>query len=176
MLDDAPLIVNGNVGMGTTDYPSASLDLMGAGTTAATSVLIIRNSSGNANITVLDDGNIGIGTTAPAGKMEAAGQYFSRRYPATTTIDWANGNVQYLQLSNGVNVITFTGAQPGGRYLLELKQPAGGAAGTVTWAASVQWSNATAPTLTTTNSQTDIVTFYYNGTNYAGAASLNYAL
>ena len=121
-------------------------------------------------------GNIGIGTTAPAGKMEAVGQYFSRRYPATTSVNWANGNTQYLQLVNGVNAILFTGGQPGGRYLLELIQPSGGAAGTVTWDANVQWPNAAAPTLTTTNSQTDIVTFYYNGTNYAGAASLNYAL
>jgi hypothetical protein len=121
-------------------------------------------------------GNVGIGTTAPAARMEANGQYFSRRYPATTSINWANGNVQYLQLANGVNTITFTGAQPGGRYLLELKQPAAGGAGTVTWDANVKWSGAIVPTLTATNGQTDIVTFYYNGTNYAGAISLNYVL
>jgi hypothetical protein len=59
--------------------------------------------------------------------------------------------------------------------LLELKQPASGAAGTAVFPSNVKWPNGVAPTLTATNGQTDIVTFYYNGTNYIAAANLNYS-
>ncbi|TSC92503.1 MAG: hypothetical protein CEN89_640 [Candidatus Berkelbacteria bacterium Licking1014_7] len=38
-------------------------------------------------------GNVGIGTTSPGGKLEVSGQYYSTKYTATTTMDWANGNV-----------------------------------------------------------------------------------
>jgi hypothetical protein len=156
---------------------NGNLILQASNTTGA-----IKFVTGGVNVETLkmiitNGGNVGIGTTVPDGKLEVAGQYFSRRYTATTSINWVNGNTQFVQLVNGANSISLTGAKPGGRYLLELKQPASGVAGTVTWAdANVKWSAATAPTLTATNGRTDIVTFYYNGTNYAGAASLDYAL
>ena len=91
-------------------------------------------------------------------------------------MDWANGNTQFLTLGNGANVITMATPQAGARYLIELKQPASGAAGTVTWPSGVKWSGGTAPTLTATNGQTDIITLYYNGTNYAGGFVLNFGL
>jgi hypothetical protein len=107
------------------------------------------------------------------------GQYASQKYTsADTSIDWNDGNVQYFVLANDSQNITFSNPQDGGRYMLILKQPASGNAGTVgTWGSSnVLWPAGVAPTLTATNSKTDIVTFVYDGTNskYLGGASLNY--
>jgi hypothetical protein len=48
--------------------------------------------------------------------------------------------------------------------------------GFVNWAANVKWGGGTAPTLTTNRGQTDIITLYYNGTNYAASAGLNFSL
>ena len=55
----------GNVGIGTT-LPVAKLDTVGAGTTSATSNVILRNSAKTALVTVLDNGNVGIGSITPS--------------------------------------------------------------------------------------------------------------
>jgi len=109
---------------------------------------------------------------APA--IAVTGQYYSAQFTCTTTLDWNNGNTQAMTLANGAQTFTFANAVAGGRYLLKLKQPAAGAAGTVTWPASVLWSGGTAPTLTATNDKTDIITLYYDGTNFFGGYTLNY--
>ncbi len=103
-------------------------------------------------------------------------QYYSSKYTTTVTLDWDNGNVQYIVLANGGQTFTFSNGKDGGRYLLILKQPASSTAGTVTWPGTVAWSGASAPTLTLTNGQVDIITFVYDGTNtkYYGGFSLNY--
>jgi hypothetical protein len=63
---------NGRVGIGTTN-PSASLEVRGAGTTSATTALVVGNLSGTSLLTVRDDGNVGIGTTSPTHKLDVAG-------------------------------------------------------------------------------------------------------
>jgi hypothetical protein len=62
---------------------------------------------------------------------------------------------------------TFTFTAPSGptNILLRIIQDATGGR-TITWPASVKWPSAVVPTLSTTASAEDIVTCYYNGTNY----------
>lgn len=115
-------------------------------------------------------------TVAIAGISIASSQYYSARFAGSVSVNWNNGNVQAFTLANGANTITMSNPQAGARYLLELKQPASSSAGTVTWPANVKWAGGTAPTLTTTNGRTDLVALYYNGTNYAGSAVLDFAL
>ena len=89
---------------------------------------------------------------------------------------WAEGNKMELTLISGANTIVFDNPQPlyRGNFLLKLKQPSSGAAGTVsTWSVSgggaIKWSGGgTAPTLSTSNNYEDILTFYFDGTNYYG--------
>lgn len=120
---------------------------------------------------------LGLGQAADSSAvMAATGQYFSTRQTTTTTLDWNNGNCLAITLANNDQTFTFANPKTGGRYLLELKQPASGAAGTVTWPSTVKWAGGTTPTLTATNGRTDIVTLYYNGTNYAASISLDHAL
>ena len=124
-------------------------------------------------------GNVGIGVTAPDAKLQVAGQYVSQRYDAgdsgtSKTVDFANGNVQKLRLT-GNCTLTLSNPVAGGRYLIELLQDATGSR-TVTFPSTVKWAGGTAPTLTTTAGRTDIITLFYNGTNYAASASLNHSL
>ena len=89
------------------------------------------------------------------------------------TIDWTTGNKQKSTLTDNC---TFTFTAPTGpcNILLRLVQDATGSR-TVTWPATVKWPGGTAPTLTTTANAIDIVTFYYDGTNYNGVANLDFS-
>jgi hypothetical protein len=105
--------------------------------------------------------------------------YFPVRYNAgnsgtSITLNFSNGGAQFLTLTDNCTV-TLSNPVNGGRYILELKQDGTGSR-TVTFPSTVKWSGGVAPTLTTTASRTDIITLYYNGTNYAGAYTLNYIL
>lgn len=125
---------------------------------------------------------LGLGQAADAGaKMIAAGQYGTAQYTDTVTTgtwttDWNNGNVHYVVLDNGSNTVTLFNPIGGFRYMLILKQPASGAAGTVTWPATVSWSYGTAPTLTSTNGKVDVITLVYDSTNnkYYAGSNLNF--
>lgn len=88
------------------------------------------------------------------------------------TIDWTTSNKHKSTLTGNC---TFTFTAPNGpcNLVLKLVQDATGSR-TVTWPAAVHWSGGTAPTLTTTASKVDIITFYYDGTTYFGAYSLNF--
>jgi hypothetical protein len=80
------------------------------------------------------------------------------------TIDWTLSNKQKS---------TFT-APPGPcNLILKLVQDGTGSR-TVTWPAAVHWSGGTAPTLTTTASKVDIISFYYDGSTYFGQYGLNF--
>jgi hypothetical protein len=129
--------------------------------------------TGNIHLTGTFSGGSGY---VPAG-TGTSGQYASSKYTTTISLSWANGNVQYIVLANGSQTFTFANPIDGGRYLLILKQPASGSAGTVSWPSNVYWPGGTIPTLTATNGQVDIVTFVYDGTNtqYYGGYSLNYS-
>jgi hypothetical protein len=87
----------------------------------------------------------------------------------TATIDWANGVGQNFDAQGSSGNITFTFSNPasGASYVLLLQQ--GSTARTYTWPASVKWLGGTAPTVSTTDNDIDMVTFFYNGTNYIGS-------
>lgn len=90
------------------------------------------------------------------------------------TIDFSAGKVHAMTL-NADCTLNFSNPVAGGRYLLEIKQDSIGGR-TVSFPSNVQWSGGTPPILTPNAGQTDIITLYYNGTNYAGAYTLNYTI
>jgi len=164
------LIVQGNLGIGTWAPTNHEIEMnVGIGTAFTTA----------AGLSVMN-GNVGIGTWVPAARMQVSGQYDSIRYNngstgGTVTIDWNNGNVQAITLTSSITSLTLNNPVAGGRYLVEIKQGTGGSF-TVAWPSNVKWPGGTTPTLTTTAGQTDMITLYYNGTNYAAAPNLNYSL
>ncbi len=93
------------------------------------------------------------------------GQYFSIAYSGNVTVDWNNGNVQYIQLVSGAQALTMSNPQSGGRYVLYLDQPSSGAAGTLSsWPLNVYFStDNTTPTLCSTNNSTDAFAISYRG-------------
>jgi len=58
--------------------------------------------------------------------------------------------------------------------LLTLIQDATGSR-SITWPATVKWAEGTAPTLSTAAASVDIVTFFFNGTNYYGSLAKGFA-
>ena len=86
---------------------------------------------------------------------------------ATDTIDWTAGNKQKSTLTANCTY-TFSPAPLGPTNLvLRLIQDVGGT-NTATWPATVHWTGGVAPTITATGNAVDIVSFYYDGTNYHG--------
>lgn len=92
---------------------------------------------------------------------------------AAFTVNWNSGALQKITLNNNCT-FTFTALPQVGKLVLYLTQDGTGSR-TVTWPASVKWTGAAAPTLTTTAGATDIVTFIWDGTNYWGVLSPNFA-
>lgn len=108
--------------------------------------------------------------------LASSGQYFSQEFDhgnvsGAVTIDWADGNVHRLTLTGNIT-ITFLHPKNGSRYLLVLDQDATGGR-TVTWP-TARWMGGSAPTLTSTPLKGDLVAFTYVGSEYYGAASLNF--
>lgn len=93
----------------------------------------------------------------------------------TTTIDWGLGNKFYFTFGSQNDTFTFTAPDGPCNLVLVLKQDGTGSR-EATWPESVMWPSGTAPTLTTDGSSIDIISFFYDGTNYFGNSSLNFSV
>lgn len=172
---DQNIMVGTQAGISTTT--GSNNILIGYGIVASSAT-----ASNELNIGGAVKGDLSTGDVNLTRNLDVQGQYVSPKKTdtvavSTWTTDWNEGNVHYVQLGNGAHSApTFNNPKDGGRYMLILKQPAAGAAGTVTWPATVLWSGGTAPTLTLTNGKVDIIMFVYDGTNskYYGGFSLAY--
>jgi len=83
------------------------------------------------------------------------------------TINWNNGNRQSVILNNASCTLSFT-APSGlgtGSFLLKVVQDASGNRA-VSWPETVKWPNGTGISLSTTANAIDMVSCYYDGTNY----------
>lgn len=83
------------------------------------------------------------------------------------TIDWNEGNNHKSTLTGNVTY-TFTAPTGTSNARIQLKILTGAGSFAVTWPATVKWAGGTAPTITTSASAIDIITFWYDGTNYHG--------
>ena len=92
---------------------------------------------------------------------------------STVEINWALGNKAHVTLEDSTsNTITFTG-NPDGPCSLTLKLTQNNGSDTISsWSASsgnIKWAGSSAPTLSTGSGDIDIVSFYFDGTDYYGA-------
>lgn len=110
--------------------------------------------------------------------------FFAREYNngncgGQTTIDWTRGQKQLMTLTASVTATFASGSNPPGisNYLLRIVQGSSGGPFTIQWPSSsiAKWSGAASPTLSSGANKIDILTFYYNGSQYFGVGSLNFA-
>ena len=90
---------------------------------------------------------------------------YSANSSTAITLDLTNGTVQIITLT-GNATITMPTATSGKSCVMMLKQDGTGSR-TVTWS-TVKWAGGTAPTITSTASRQDILSFFADGTNWYG--------
>ena len=98
--------------------------------------------------------------------------------PSTTTFTGTSDpTVTVSGIYTGTSNDTFTFTAPSNpcNLVLVLIQDGTGSR-TIVWPATVKWPDGTAPTLSTAGASVDIVSFYYDGTNYHGVASLAFSV
>ena len=97
------------------------------------------------------------------------------------SINWTLGNKYHLLMENNSTVTFATNPINPCNLLLKVAQGNGGNK-VITWAVTsgtIYWAgggvlNTDEPTLTKIDDKTDILTFYFDGTNYFGVASLDF--
>lgn len=98
-------------------------------------------------------------------------EYDNGNTGAALDIKWdSNGHKQKITL-NDSPTITFTDPPGACNLLLKVNQDATGNRD-IDWSGNFRWPGGSKPTLTSSGSAMDIVTFYFDGTNYYGVASL----
>jgi len=90
-----------------------------------------------------------------------------------TEINWDSGAKFKLELGDQDETLSFVSTEKG-TFTLIIKQDSVGER-KVIWPDSVKWSNGEEPTLSTSANSVDIITFYFDGENYYGKASLDFS-
>jgi hypothetical protein len=94
----------------------------------------------------------------------------------TTTVDWTNSNKAAMTFGAGnIATMAFTDPPKPCNLVLKLVQDATGGRTITAWDSDILWSGGSAPTLSTGASAVDLVSFYWDGTNYFGVPSLNFS-
>ena len=107
--------------------------------------------------------------TAPSITLPTVTDYIETPFTANSstaiTLALTNGTVQIITLT-GNATITMPTATSGKSFIMYLKQDATGSR-TVTWS-TVKWAGGTAPTITSTASRQDILSFFADSSNWYG--------
>lgn len=93
----------------------------------------------------------------------------------TQTVDWANGNIQKLDLSSATGNVTLTLSNPveGAFYRLLIIQ--GASPLDVIFPGTCKWPQGQSPIFSTGASEVDSVILYFDGTSYFADWELNYS-
>jgi len=174
----------------TSNQVGIDIDLVGqtTGTQTNTGINIAVSAADTNYALITSGGNVGIGVADPDQALEVNGDihvestvYFTAETAntigngATGTIDWNTSQKQKVTITGTGITCNFT--NPAGPCNLLLKVVQGDGSDVIaTWDGDIKWpGNDTVPTLSTGNGDIDIISFYFDGTNYFGEASLDFA-
>ena len=89
---------------------------------------VIRNASSGAALTMLANGNVGIGTTAPSAKLKVDDGQIVGAFATNSgaVIDWNSGNVQTTSAAAGTITFANSSLIDGGAYTLAFNNATGG--------------------------------------------------
>jgi len=93
----------------------------------------------------------------------------------TLTVDFSAGQKHTVTLNASPGTIAFTAPAGIGNFMLVIKQGTPNTNTMAGWPASVKWSGGVAPTITVGAGKVDVLSFYWDGTNYWGQFALNFA-
>jgi len=142
------------------------------------------NSDGITILGINSDGITISETLHVNGNARFDGQAYTELHTGATPADpnWNNGNIQEMTLASSDQDFDPTNAKAGATYILKIKQPSSGVAGTINWSAAsatVLWPAGTPPTLSTANNAVDVVTLICtdsaSGGTYYANATLNFS-
>ena len=165
-----------DAGASTSDYVSLQCAANGA-TTLKTYDAV----GATGHLTLVPDGNLILDPTSKVTIINEGIVFNTQTHQDITSggiaIDWKDGNKQSIDITGTGYTLTMT--NPFGPCNLILKVIQGDGSDTITtWAASsgsVYWSGGAIPTLSTGNGEIDIISFYFDGTNYFAVASYTFA-
>ena len=146
----------------------------GGDTAFANAAFLRANNSLNANVGGTVTGNVTVIGNVSSNIVTFNTEFDNGNSGASITINFGTSQKQKLTLTANTT-LTFT-APPGvGNFLIKLVQDGTGGR-LITWPNTVRWTLNANPVLTSNANAIDIVSFYYDGTNYFGVTSFNFAL
>ena len=132
--------------------------------------LVIQQYDGSEVIRFTDGGDVKVTNTV----YFAAETATTIGNGATGAIDWNVSQKQKVTITGTSITCNFT--NPAGICNLVLKVVQGDGSDVIgTWDSDIKWAGGSAPTLSTGNGEIDILSFYFDGTNYFGVASLDFS-
>lgn len=108
-----------------------------------------------------------------AAATKLLGGYYGLTDGATIAIDWNNGGTQRVVLGGTGRTVTFANPVDGQVYRFVIIQDGTGSRTITTWP-TIKWAGGSAPTLTITANQADIITLLYANSIYYGDCSKNF--
>jgi hypothetical protein len=173
------LQLDGNTVSSTNLNGDVNISPNGTGTVVINTDLDVDNININGNaITSTDtNGNVtitpnGTGKTATTNLTYNEVQYASLGTTGTLTPDPANGSVQKITLTGNITINALGGTPAAGDSVtLVIVQPA---SGNYTLTSTMKFAGGT-KTLSTTSNYIDVLTIYYDGTNYLANLATNFS-
>jgi len=147
-------------------------------TTYTNGQLLIGNTTGNTLTKTTLTAGTGISITNGAGSITIATVFNPTVQTLTdgATVTWnvSNGGNAVLTLIGTGRTLSITNPVAGYTYTIRVVQGGGGSRTITTYPTGTVWSGGTAPTLSTTAGQYDLIVLYYDGVRFIGTYSLNY--
>jgi len=171
--------VQGPTGLQGPTGPQGTQGVTGVGTTGPTGPQGTQGKTGPTGplANIVEDTTPELGGELDAGAHSIGFTQQTVSYDSgTTTIDWKLSNKASLTFGAGnITTLAFTNPSNPCNLVLKIIQDGTGSRVVTNWDTDIKWVGGTVPTLSTGENDVDIVSFYFDGTNYYGMISLDFS-